>query len=230
MLGGVPPYGCREVLILQSALASCDPADLRDTRRACVAAGMRVSVVSLSAEMYAASKLAQETGGWYSVALSEPHLDELIMAHAPPPPALAAAATPSLVQMGFPQRAPVAAPTYFCAGEAGEFVCPRCKGRVKELPGECLVCRLTLVSSPHLARSYHHLFPVAPFCEVPPEALQATPAGALRRCFGCAAALRGGEEGVVLSCGACVNRFCFACDAFIHETLHNCPGCLCGEG
>lgn len=30
------------------------------------------------------------------------------------------------------------------------------------------MCALTLVSSPHLARSYHHLFPVPPFTEVPP--------------------------------------------------------------
>ena len=36
-----------------------------------------------------------------------------------------------------------------------------------ELPASCHVCGLTLVSSPHLARSYHHLFPVQPFREVP---------------------------------------------------------------
>lgn len=31
------------------------------------------------------------------------------------------------------------------------------------------MCSLTLVSSPHLARSYHHLFPVRGFDEVPPS-------------------------------------------------------------
>jgi transcription factor Ssl1 len=41
--------------------------------------------------------------------------------------------------------------------------CCRCAGRVAELPGECHVCGLTLISSPHLARSYHHLFPVPPY-------------------------------------------------------------------
>lgn len=30
----------------------------------------------------------------------------------------------------------------------------------------CHICGLTLVSSPHLARSYHHLFPVKPFQEL----------------------------------------------------------------
>jgi transcription factor Ssl1 len=46
------------------------------------------------------------------------------------------------------------------------YICPRCKVNVCELPTECRTCGLTLVSSPHLARSYHHLFPVTPFDEV----------------------------------------------------------------
>ncbi len=44
-----------------------------------------------------------------------------------------------------------------------------CRGLAAELPGACHVCSLTLVSSPHLARSYHHLFPVRGFDEVPPS-------------------------------------------------------------
>lgn len=35
----------------------------------------------------------------------------------------------------------------------------------------CHVCGLTLVSSPHLARSYHHLFPVPAFAEVSADEL-----------------------------------------------------------
>lgn len=43
---------------------------------------------------------------------------------------------------------------------------------MSELPCECHVCGLTLVSSPHLARSYHHLFPVKGFGEVATEELE----------------------------------------------------------
>jgi transcription initiation factor TFIIH subunit 2 len=28
-------------------------------------------------------------------------------------------------------------------------------------------------------------------------------------------------------CLVCLHLFCPDCDAFLHETLHNCPGCLC---
>lgn len=61
---------------------------------------------------------------------------------------------------------------WLLAGEAcllrpGGYTCPKCKARVAELPSLCHVCGLSLVASPHLARSYHHLFPVPAFAEVP---------------------------------------------------------------
>ena len=112
-LGPIPPYGTREVLLLQSALATCDPGNIHKSVADAKAARLRVSVVGLSAEvrfatppalqpcrcahlparaqMHVARRLTEETGGTYGVALSEGHLDELVMAHAPPPPALARA-------------------------------------------------------------------------------------------------------------------------------------------
>jgi transcription initiation factor TFIIH subunit 2 len=47
------------------------------------------------------------------------------------------------------------------------YVCPQCGAKCCELPMECPVCGLTLVSSSHLARSYHHLFPLPLFQAVP---------------------------------------------------------------
>ncbi len=57
-------------------------------------------------------------------------------------------------------------------------------------------------------------------------------------CYGCTAELvqadegGGGEEslveeapGVVVQCPSCKRVFCFECDTYIHESLHNCPGC-----
>lgn len=49
-------------------------------------------------------------------------------------------------------------------------------------------------------------------------------------CHGCFADLSPGgagaaEAGVVLRCPTCRHVFCFDCDAYIHESLHNCPGC-----
>ena len=59
--------------------------------------------------------------------------------------------------------------------------------------------------------------------------------GGTATCHGCLADLSpsgcgvvsgaGGEAGVVLRCPDCKHLFCFDCDAYVHEQLHNCPGC-----
>ncbi|VEL06578.1 unnamed protein product [Protopolystoma xenopodis] len=51
-----------------------------------------------------------------------------------------------------------------------QYACPRCRAGYCELPVECSVCGLTLVAAPHLARAYHHLFPLPPFIEEPATA------------------------------------------------------------
>lgn len=38
------------------------------------------------------------------------------------------------------------------------------------------------------------------------------------------------DPGVIVKCPDCHRVFCFDCDAYIHESLHNCPGCECIAG
>lgn len=52
-------------------------------------------------------------------------------------------------------------------------------------------------------------------------------------CFGCLQPIVGlnqmdvDDPGVVAKCPDCLHVFCFDCDTYIHESLHNCPGCEC---
>lgn len=230
-LNQIPSYGHREVLILYSALSTCDPGDIMDTIQKCKTSKIRCSVVGLSAEIFICKHLCLETGGSYSVALDEPHFKELLLEHAPPPPAIAEYAIANLIKMGFPQRAAEGVISICsCHKEAkfgGGYTCPRCKARVCELPTECRICGLTLISSPHLARSYHHLFPVTPFNEVSASLLN-NPHGRLSKtCFGCKQSLSspGNKASLSVSCPKCKQYFCLDCDIYIHENLHNCPGC-----
>ncbi|XP_058082146.1 general transcription factor IIH subunit 2 [Magnolia sinica] len=231
-LSKIPSYGHREVLILYSALSTCDPGDVMETIQNCKKAKIRCSVVGLSAEIYICKHLCEETGGSYTVALDESHFKELLLEHAPPPPAIAEFAVANLIKMGFPQRgADGVIAICSCHKEAkvgGGYTCPRCKARVCELPTECRICGLTLVSSPHLARSYHHLFPISPFIEVPStlpsnNSYQRLP----KNCFGCQLSLPNPGSNPVLrvACPKCKQHFCLDCDIYIHESLHNCPGC-----
>ncbi|GJP72640.1 hypothetical protein CLOP_g9798 [Closterium sp. NIES-67] len=241
----VPAYGHKELVLLFAALSSTDPADILPAIARAKAGHLRCSIIGVGgAEVHICRQIAEQTGGRYSVALDEGHLRELLLSHAPPPPVRpdSAASLASLVRMGFPQRAPEGAPV-LCACHmqlklGATYVCPRCRSRVCALPAECPVCALTLVSSPHLARSYHHLFPVPPFSEVPlppaPKRPTAAPAPAPMHsdlpptCFSCTTALPTLEAeggGVRVECPVCRRHFCFDCDVFIHESLHNCPGC-----
>jgi len=97
-------------------------------------------------------------------------------------------------------------------------VCPQCTTKFCDLPTDCTVCGLTLVSSPHLARSYHHLFPVSSFKEVPSTS---SPSRQKHRCLGCKSSLPTPH----FECPHCKHPFCLDCDTYIHESLHNCPGC-----
>lgn len=70
-LNQIPSYGHREVLILYSALSTCDPGDIMETIQKCKTGKMRCSVIGLAAEMFICKHLCQETGGMYSIALDE---------------------------------------------------------------------------------------------------------------------------------------------------------------
>ncbi|KAH7620949.1 putative General transcription factor IIH subunit 2 [Nannochloris sp. 'desiccata'] len=173
----IPPYGHREVLVLLAALSSCDPGTILDSIKAAKLNKVRISVVGLAAEVHVCRVAATETGGSYEVGTSEAHLEQIMVDQATPPPSASGSSGVSLVRMGFPAKASSApgAASFIgstCELQPGAYICPRCKARVDALPAECHVCGLTLVSSPHLARSYHHLFPVRAFEEVSLEMLE----------------------------------------------------------
>lgn len=174
----LPSHSSREVFLLLSSLTSCDPGSVSQTISALQTSKIRVSVVCLAAETKLSRELATKTGGSFGVALNEGHLKDLIWEEIPPPalttPANSGVAAKTkgggsdLMMMGFPTKLPDSGPASLCACHSSAqvfkpegFLCPRCGAKLCEVPTDCEVCGLLVVSSPHLARSYHHLFPVA---------------------------------------------------------------------
>lgn len=228
----MPGHTSREVLILFSSLTTCDPANIYEMITTLKSLKIRVSVIGLSAEVRVCTVLTRETGGTYHVILDESHFKELLMFHVKPPPASSSSEC-SLIRMGFPQHTMAslsdlhAKPSFSMAhldssSEAGlslgGYFCPQCHSKYTELPVECKVCGLTLVSAPHLARSFHHLFPLDAFLET---LLEEHPGD--RICQGCQGAL---TDKSVFVCPVCRDVFCVECDLFIHDTLHCCPSCI----
>uniref|UniRef100_A0A9J8BJS5 General transcription factor IIH subunit n=1 Tax=Cyprinus carpio carpio TaxID=630221 RepID=A0A9J8BJS5_CYPCA len=228
----MPAHTSKEILVVFSSLTTCDPANIYELIKTLNGLKIRVSVIGLSAEVRVCTILTRETGGSYNVILDESHFKELLILHVKPPPASSSSEC-SLIRMGFPQHAIAsmsdqdAKPSFSMshldsAGEPeltlGGYYCPQCRAKYTELPVECKVCGLTLVSAPHLARSFHHLFPLEAFQETPLEEYEAE-----RFCEACQGELK---DKSVFTCLACKKVFCVECDLFIHDTLHCCPGCM----
>lgn len=116
--------------------------------------------------------------------MNEGHFKDLLFELVPPPaqhasrttkptasnsgPAVGSAnPAADLMMMGFPTRLPDSSVPSLCVCHSEMknqgFLCPRCLSKVCDVPTDCDVCGLMIVSSPHLARSYHHLFPVKTF-------------------------------------------------------------------
>ncbi|KAG9327150.1 hypothetical protein KVV02_000866 [Mortierella alpina] len=199
----VPAHGSREILVIMGSLTTTDPGNIHDTISQLGKDSIRASVIGLAAEVQVLKFLSTQTKGTFGVAMNEGHYRDLLFEMIPPTAVTTTKASSNLVQMGFPARS----------------------------NEKCDICALTLVSSPLLARSYHHLFPVENYIEVPWKDAAATTA-----CFSCqkmflsphkiSLQLQATTDAGRYQCKLCEKTFCADCDLFIHDVLHNCPGCL----
>ncbi|OAX39575.1 TFIIH basal transcription factor complex, subunit SSL1 [Rhizopogon vinicolor AM-OR11-026] len=241
----LPTHSSREILIIFGSLTTCDPGNIHDTLDACVKNKIRISVVALAAEMKICRNLCDKTGGQFGVAMNEGHFKDILFELVPPPAQRAVARTggpgasnpaADLMMMGFPTRLPDSSPPSLCACHSDMksegFLCPRCMAKVCDVPTDCDICGLMIVSSPHLARSYHHLFPVKPYEAVRSMDGISEPVTACHACarvFSITASTAVASEGVSpwgrYRCPDCHNDFCAECDVFVHDVIHCCPGC-----
>ncbi|KAL1389981.1 Ssl1-like-domain-containing protein [Phyllosticta capitalensis] len=175
-----PSHGTREVIIVLGALLSVDPGDIFATIRACVKDNIRVNIIGMGGRLKICQEICARTNGGdetvYGVALDQLHFRDLLMATTTPPVIRQTTASTaqtnttttvenpaSLLMMGFPSRITEHDATICaCHGALtrGGYLCSRCKAKVCALPATCPSCGLTLILSTHLARSYHHLFPL----------------------------------------------------------------------
>ncbi|KNE94775.1 hypothetical protein PSTG_11867 [Puccinia striiformis f. sp. tritici PST-78] len=263
-LAHLPTHGSREVLVIFGSLTTCDPDDINKTLENLEKDRMRVSMVGLAAEVRICKEICKRTQGQYGVILNEHHFKELLFEAISPPPISKPTTTSgnssgpktqssSLIQMGFPNKishdhhSVDSSSHSFCAChsklQSTGFICPRCGSKNCEIPTNCCVCGLTIVSSPHLARSYRHLFPVGNWIEKNSNSLS----DEKLKCFGCDKELHinkptqshgknldnGTRNNVahninssinLYHCPRCKNLFCYDCDLY-HEQLGLCPGC-----
>lgn len=226
----MPTHTSREILIIYGSLTTCDPGDIYETIKTLNFHNIRCSIVGLAAELHICRKITKATNGSYNVVIDDTHFRELLFDHVSPPPATSSTES-SLIRMGFPYHQskidgkPSMCMCHLDSKQAHDgfgtdgYYCPQCNSKYCELPVECKACGLTLVSAPHLARSFHHLFPLDCFNEVAVSGLESE---SIKHCYSCLTAF---HEQTVYQCGVCSTMYCLECDLFIHDSLHTCPGC-----
>lgn len=228
----MPNHTSKEVLIVMGSLTTCDPGDIHSTIQSLANYNIRCSVVGLSAEVKVCKTLVIETKGSYDVVVDENHFKSIVFEHLNPPPAKKGTQS-SLIRMGFSQyihddrETPAMCSCHLSKDtnfSHNGYFCPQCQAKYCDLPIGCHVCGLTLVSAAHLARSFHHLFPVELFKELSSSDGQNGTDGSNKKCFACDKALKV-DQNDAAQCTLCANIFCLDCDIFIHENLHFCPGC-----
>lgn len=194
-----PSHGTREVIIVFGALLTLDPGDIHATIKNCVRDKVRVSIIGMGARIRICQEIVGRTNAGdeseYTVATDQELLRELLLATTTPPvvrtsqsaqpQANASTSSAALMMMGFPSKnVEEVATLCACHGvlSKGGYTCPRCKAKVCSLPVTCPSCHLTLLLSTHLARSYHHLFPLQNWAEV---SWARAKAKGSRECVGC---------------------------------------------
>lgn len=228
----IPAHASREILLILGSLTTCDPSDISETIETLKKENVRCSVISLSAETRIMRHLTIQTQGIYSAILDESHYKDQLFQHIEPLHATSSQEC-SLIKMGFPheivqednKKDTSMMSMCMCHLDASDksklstsgYFCPQCQAKYCELPVECVVCGLTLVLAPHLARSYHHLFPIETFIEVPNE-------NQFSNCYACQRQFFDVDK-TLFKCPKCEKIYCIDCDIFIHDTLHTCVGC-----
>ena len=142
----VPSHVSREVLIVYGSLYSSDPGDIFKSIKEVAKDSIRVSVIGLSAQLKICQTIVGETKGSYEVITNEGHFKELLHQFVIPPPLQSHS---TWIHMGFP-TVKIFDFTTLCACHhkpvTNGHICPRCKATVCEIPRECPICTLTLVS------------------------------------------------------------------------------------
>ncbi|MCJ1477333.1 hypothetical protein MMC13_006004 [Lambiella insularis] len=213
-----PSHGTREILLIFGSLLSSDPGDIHTTITALSTSRITATVIGLAAQVAICRTLVSRTNPAlnpdeaYGVCLNEQHYRDLFMRATTPPVTAKTShlsettngetdddhdgAKSSLLMMGFPSRIVEAVKT-FCACHSrpsrGGYLCSRCSSKVCALPSTCPACGLTLILSTHLARSYHHLFPLRNWKEV--SWARAAKQRAQVGCFGCGTGFPGIPKG-----------------------------------
>jgi len=192
-----------EIVVIHNSLSSCDPGNVWKSIEDTATKSIKVSVISLCAEVFLMKEATRRTQGKIFVVSDESELEEEWAQ-------VSVSGKPvqfhSLVSMAFPRYSPDQSPCgchlKVCAG----YICPICYCKVCSLPSKCAICGFVLLATPHLAKAALSLSPLPLY---PP---------ASGTCIGC-------EDSASYMCPSCQVTYCSECEEFLRNSIGRCFNC-----
>lgn len=204
ILNAKETYWSKEILIIHNTLGTGDPGNVWDTLYKAQNAHCRISVFSLSAQVFVFQQSALLTNGLFTVIRDVKSLHENLeyFAQCGMP-----SNTNSLIPMAFPSKESTFFPCACHLTPIQGYTCPVCLCAVCKIPSECKICKTLLVSTPHISKAKLSLMPLRQFTRAK---------GACSVCL----ALEGS-----LACPSCCAVYCRVCEEFLRIYLGKCISC-----
>lgn len=209
------PYATREIVVLFGSINTCDAGNIDATLQELKTKGIQITIIALTPEVSVLRRMARTTGGSYHVARSLDEYRNAIL-NVQKAPDWGPLMETRLVPMGFPRRLQTTVATLCVCHNRPSlkgYLCPRCRGKVCELPTNCRICDLHIASSVDVARTTQQYAPTPQQRKISEEN---------HRCYMCTTTFQlGGFE-----CTSCRKIFCRYCNQFRTAVLQQCPSCL----
>lgn len=229
-LSNLSSHFSREILLVMNSLNTMDNGDIESTIKLLQKNNIKVNIIHLSCQVEFCKNLADNTNGKLIIPKDSMGFEEALLKFSYPDELYqidrnkAVQQTASVIKMGFPSSQ--ASKSFSPCGKMTtilrptlnstqlesvsklskvSYQCPRCKLHINILPIKCPTCGLQLITSPYLAKNYHHLFSINKFTEV-----------GKGLCDSC------GETKDAISSDPDSNgsNYCLDCEIFMREHLH----------
>lgn len=167
---------------------------------------IKINIISICGELSLFKRIAILSGGLFYVPLNLNDFEEILMKFTEPLESPDVKCT--LVKLGFPSafsKSGICSCHLQCNKDL--YSCPACNTLVCNLPIQCPICDLQLVTGMHISKSYYYQYPLEP--------LSHCTAGICIRC----------KSPTKYKCEKCESLYCEKCGDFVENEIRFCPFC-----
>ncbi|ORD99706.1 TF2H2 [Hepatospora eriocheir] len=199
----------KEVFFIISSIGSRDTDTVNSVIQELKDAHIKISIISLCGEVSVFKRITEITNGKFFVPEDAIHFRTIL--HFFTFPIENTNTKIKLMKLGFPEKS---LDNQICTCHSSFntklYRCPTCDAAICNIPMECPVCELHLVSPTNVFKSYYFMSPLKSFIKLEEKNNS--------KCLIC-------NNLAMFKCDVCNGCYCSDCDYQIHSDLNFCPNC-----